>query len=164
MSYTKANLADVASSQAASTEAGSAASESAQRASDFSSQMESGVDEITSALESHFHHLADALRAHARQTKAQLGGTDWEGRSREAAVAAEEALSSRLDATMASAEEGTATFKSTMMTQARDFVGMVQSDFNTIMSHIDTAYTDLAAAQQAFSENLQTADDTIQFS
>lgn len=163
MSYTKANLADVAASQQAATEAGSAATESAQRASDVSAQMESGVDEITAALEGHFRQLADALRGHARATKAQLGATDWEGRSRESAVAAEEALNSRVDTTMASAEEGTAAFKQTMLAQANDFVGVVQTDFRTILANIDAAYVDLAAAQSTFAENLQLADDTIQF-
>lgn len=163
MSYTKANLADIATSQSAATEAGEAATGSGQQATELSSQMEAGVEEITSALEEHFHRVADALRGHARRTKTQLGGADWEGRSREAAVAAEEALSARLDATMASAEEGTAAFRQMMTTQARDFVEAVRSDFNTIMGQVDVAYQDLASAQQAFAENLQLADDTIQF-
>jgi hypothetical protein len=163
VSYTKATVADVEAAQAAATDTGTAATDSGSRATEFSTQMHSGIDEVANALLNHFQQVADGLRQEASRATQQLNSTDWEGKSKEMAIQAEQNLHTRLDTTMASAEEGTRSFRDTMSTQANEFVSVVRDDFGQIMSNIDTAFQDLAKAERAFAENLQLADETVQF-
>ena len=163
MSYTKATLADVESAGAAATETGAAATDSGARATEFANQMQSGIDEISEALLIHFQQVAEGLRQEASRATQQLTSTDWEGQSKEMALQAEQTLHSRLEATMARAEEGTTNFRQVMTAQATDFLSIVRTDFNQIMTNIDTAFQDLATAEQTFAENLRLADQTVQF-
>lgn len=164
MSYTKATVSDVDAAEAAATETGSAATESGTRATDFSTQMQSGIDEVANALLNHFQQVAEGLRDEASRATQQLTSTDWEGKSKDMAINAEQSLHTKLNATMAAAEEGTASFRDTMSTQATDFVNVVRNDFGQIMSNVDTAFQDLAKAERTFAENLRMADETVQFS
>jgi DNA-binding LacI/PurR family transcriptional regulator len=163
VSYTKATVADVDAAEAAATDTGAAASESGASATEFANQMQSGIDEISQALLAHFRQVADGLRQEARRATQQLTSTDWEGQSKEMAVQAEQTLHSRLDATMAAAEEGTTEFNTVMSQQATDFVALVREDFNQIMGNVDVAFQDLATAERTFAENLRLTDETVRF-
>lgn len=163
MSYTKATLADVTASQATTAAAGSAASESAQRGTALSAETEAGIEQVTAVLLQHVRTLADTLRQHASATGAQLAATDWEGRARDGALAAERALHARVDATMAAAEDGTVALRQALTASARDLVGLVQHDVAAVLDAIDVAYTDLAAAQAAFAEGLASLDAAARF-
>jgi hypothetical protein len=164
VSYTKATLSDVEAAESAATDTGSAAVDSGSRATEFSGQMQSGIDEVAGALLNHFQQVADGLRQEASRATQQLNSTDWEGKSKEMAVQAEHTLHTRLDATMASAEEGTTSFRDAMSRQANEFVSLVRDDFGQIMNNVDTAFQDLAKAERTFAENLRLADETVQFS
>jgi hypothetical protein len=163
VSYTKATVADVDAAEATATDTGAAAAESGANATEFANQMQGGIDEIAQALLSHFQQVADGLRQEASRATQQLTSSDWEGKSKEMALQAEQTLHRRLDATMASAEEGTTNFNTVMSKQAADFVSVVREDFNQILSNVDVAFQDLAKAERTFAENLRLADETVQF-
>jgi len=163
VSYTKATLADVTASQATTAAAGSAASESAQRGTALSAETEAGIEQVTAVLLQHVRTLADALRQHASATGAQLAATDWEGRAREAALAAERTLHARVDATTAAAEDGTVALRQALTAAARDLVALVQQDVAAVLGSLHAAYHDLAAAQGAFADGLASVDAAARF-
>lgn len=164
MSYTKATLSDVEAAEAVATDTGAAAAETGDSATDFSTRMESGVEDVTTALRTHFGQVATRMRDEAAAAMTRLGAADWEGNSREMAAAAESSLHRRVDATLASAEQGTDEFRDRLLTQANEFVEGVRGRFATVLGTVDIAYRDLAQAEAAFATNLRQADDTVQFS
>jgi hypothetical protein len=162
VSYTKATVADVEAARQDATSTGAAATDAGARAADHSGQMQVGIERVTDALLSHFHQLADAMRQEARTAANQLGTADWEGRSREMAIAAEGSLQSALTDTLHEAEAGTERFRTTMTAEAGTFVEGIRGRFNGVLQEIDRAFQDLAGAEAAFAANLQQADGSVQ--
>lgn len=159
---TSAEIDELVAAEATAKDTGAAASESGQRATQFSGEMAGKVDEATNALMQHFQRIAEEMRASAQRAMSVLESADWQGRSREMAGQAERTLNARLDQVLVGAEEGTASFQQQMKAQASDFYDSVQGNFATIMSNVDVAFEDLAAAEAAFRDNLVAADQTIQ--
>jgi hypothetical protein len=157
------NIGDIQDTSADISQAGSAATSAGSDASSFAQRMDAEITDVTTMLEQHFTSMADALRERITATKNRLAGTDWEGTSQAEATRAEAALHNDVNTVLANALDSTAQFKAFMMSQASDFTGMVQGDFNTIMANVDAAYQDLSQASRKFAENLQLADETIKF-
>jgi hypothetical protein len=157
------NVGDIQSTAANISETGTAATAAGADAANFAQRMDAEISDVTTMLESHFTSMADALREQITATKQRLAGTDWEGTSQAEATRAEAALHGDVNAVLGNALESTSQFKAFMMSQAHEFVGMVEGDFNTIMANVDGAYQDLSKASNKFAENLQLADETIRF-
>jgi hypothetical protein len=163
VSYTKATLADLTAAQQDASQTGAAASAAGARAADDAGQAQAGIERVSDALLTHFRQLADAMRQEAQAASAQLGTADWEGRSREMAVAAEGALHQALTSTLQGAEEGTESFRTTATAEAAAFTEGVRGRFQGVLQRIDEAYQDLAGAEATFAANLQQADDSVRF-
>jgi hypothetical protein len=163
VSYTKATLADLEAAQQDATQTGAAASEAGTRASDDAGHLQAGIERVSDALLTHFHQLADAMRQEARNASAQLGTADWEGRSREMAIAAESSLQTAVSSTLQEAEAGTERFRATMTAEAGAFVEGVRGQFNAVLQRIDGAFQELAGAEATFAANLQQADESVRF-
>jgi len=163
VSYTKATLGDLAAAQDDATRTGAAATEAGARAVDGSGQLQAGIERVTDALLTHFTTIAGSMREEARSASAQLGTADWEGQSREMAVAAETSLNTALTTTLQEATTGTEQFRSTMTAEATAFVEGVRGQFNGVLQRIDEAFQQLATAESAFAENLQEADASVRF-
>jgi hypothetical protein len=163
MSYTKATLADLEVAQQRAAQTGTSATDAGARAVDDSGQMQAGIERITDALLAHFRQLADAMRQQVRSADDQLGTADWEGRSRQMAVAAAASLQTAVADTLQGAEAGTERFRATMTAEAGVFVEGVRGRFNAVLQEIDRAFQDLAGAEAAFAADLQHADDTVRF-
>ncbi|MGH8886186.1 MAG: hypothetical protein ACRDYX_13600 [Egibacteraceae bacterium] len=157
------NLGDIHATAGVMTDTGSQATAASTKASQFSEQMHVHVDEVTNTLNTHFNATADQLRQAIRQAKERLQGTDWEGASKAEADAAEAALNQQCDQVLTNALHSTQDFKSFMLGRAQEFVSMVNTDFKTVMTNVESAYQDLANASKAFAENLAKADETIKF-
>jgi hypothetical protein len=163
VSYTKASLADLEAVQQDATRTGTAATDAGLRAADDAGHMQAGIERIGEALLTHFHAIADAMRQEAATAGAQLGTADWEGRSRELAVAAESSLQTALTTTLQDAEAGTERFRSTTTAEAGAFVEGIRGEFSAVLQRIDDSFQQLAGAEATFAANLQQADDAVRF-
>jgi hypothetical protein len=163
VSYTKATIGDIEAARQGAAQTGAAATEAGTRAADDAGQMQAGIERVGDALLAHFHGLAEAMRLEARDAANQLGTADWEGRSREMAIAAESSLQTALTATLHEAEAGTERFRTTMASEAGVFVEGIRGQFNGVLQRIDEAFQDLAGAEAAFAANLQEADGSVRF-
>jgi hypothetical protein len=163
VSYTKATVGDLEAAQQEAASTGAAATDAGARAADDSGQMQAGIERVTDALLAHFQQLADAMRQEARAAANQLGTADWEGRSRELAVAAEASLQSALSNTLQEAEAGTEQFRATMTAEAGAFVESVRGQFHGVLQEVDRSFQELAGAEGAFATTLQQADESVQF-
>jgi uncharacterized phage infection (PIP) family protein YhgE len=163
MSYTKATLGDVEVARQQATQTGASATDAGAQAAEGSGQLQAGIERISEALLSHFRQLADVMRQQARTAHDQLGAADWEGRSRQMAVAAATSLQAAVADTLQGAEAGTERFRATMSAEAAGFVEGIRARFDGVMQGIDGAFQDLAGAEAAFASNLQQADETVRF-
>jgi hypothetical protein len=163
LSYTKATLGDLEVAQQRATQTGASATDAGARAADDAGQLQAGIERISEALLSHFRQLADVMRQQARMAHDQLGAADWEGRSREMALAAETSLQAAVADTLQGAEAGTERFRAEMAAETGAFVEGVRGRFNGVMQEIDRAFQDLAGAEAAFATSLQQADGTVRF-
>lgn len=162
MSYTKATLGDLTTAETTATQTGAAATESGERAGTVSADMEAGVMEVTDALRSHFEQIVTTMQDQSARAMSRLGAADWEGKSREMAIQADASLKARLDGVLTAALSGTDEFRTSLSADAQAFVDGVRGQFATVMNSVDVAFQDLAAAEAAFAQNLQEADETVQ--
>jgi hypothetical protein len=163
VSYTRATLGDLEAAQQDATRTGAAATDAGLRAAADAGHMQAGIERISEALTTHFHAVADAMRQEATTAGVQLGTADWEGRSREMAVAAESSLQAALTATLQAAEADTERFRTTMTAEAGAFVEGTRGQFNAVLQRIDDAFQQLAGAEASFATNLQQADGSVRF-
>jgi hypothetical protein len=103
------------------------------------------------------------MRQEAGHASAQLGTADWEGRSRETAIAAESSLQAALTSTLQEATTGTEQFRTTTTAEAGVFVEGVRGQFYAVLQRIDDAFQQLAGAEASFAANLQQADGSVRF-
>jgi hypothetical protein len=163
VSYTKATIGDIEAAQQDATRTGAAATDAGVRAADDAGQMQAGIERLSDALLGHFHRIAEAMRHEARSAASQLGTADWEGRSRELAIAAESSLQAALSSTLQEAEAGTERLRTTMTSEAGVFVEGIRGRFNGVLQRIDEAFQELAGAEATFTANLQQADESVRF-
>jgi hypothetical protein len=163
VSYTKATIGDLEAAQRDAALTGAAATDAGARATDDAGAMQAGIERVSDALRSHFERVAEAMRQEARNAANQLGTADWEGRSREMAVAAEASLQAALSSTLQEAEAGTERFRATMTAEAGAFVEGIRGQFNGVLQRIDGAFQELAGAEATFAANLQEADGSVRF-
>jgi hypothetical protein len=163
VSYTRATLGDLEAAQQDATRTGAAATDTGLRASADAGHMQAGIERIGDALLTHFRSIADAMRQEAGHASAQLGTADWEGRSRETAIAAESSLQAALTSTLQEATTGTEQFRTTTTAEAGVFVEGVRGQFYAVLQRIDDAFQQLAGAEASFAANLQQADGSVRF-
>jgi hypothetical protein len=155
------NVGDIVGTAGDIAETGAAATTTGSDASSVAQQMDGQVSEVTATLEQHFGQLADTLRERITATRNRLAGTDWEGMSQGEATRAEQMLNADVNTVLGNALQSTSEFKTFMMSQAGEFLGMVEGEFRGVMGNIDAAYGDLSTASRTFAENLEQADQTI---
>jgi hypothetical protein len=161
MTYTKATIGDVESARHEAVRTGALASDTGARATEGATHLQAGIDQVSDALRAHFHRLADAMRQEVRAASDQLGAADWEGASRDAAVAAEASLQGALAATLDQAEVGTERLRTIMAAEAGALVETVRGRFGAVLQRIDGAFQELAGAEAAFVAALQDADGSV---
>jgi hypothetical protein len=157
------NLLDIEQAINVMKQTGVAASQSAKETATISEQMHQKIDEATTALTTYFDRMAEALRTEIQKTKNQLGTAAWEGKTKENADAAEEALNHHVDRVLHAALGEVGEFKTSMLGRAMGFVSGVQTQFTSIMGQIDASYGELAKASKTFADNLRAADESFKF-
>ena len=158
-----AQHADVESTGRSFDLAGQIAQATGSDATGYASEMEAGLDEVTTLLSNHFEELAADLRQKVADHRAKLEATDWQGASKDHAKAAEQALNGEVDRVLEVALEETGRFRTAIHSQAESFRSVIEGEFKAAMQATDADYQQLANASRQFVQNLQQADATIRY-
>lgn len=124
-------------------------------------QVHREVTDVTDLLQRNFTAAADKLRSQITETKNTLASADWEGSSRANADEAEAALHDEVNQVLDIALDGVNNLKTTLLTLCDDFQGDIDTKFRTVMTSVESAYTDLSTATRTFADNMISADQTI---
>ena len=122
--------------------------------------MQDEVDAISQQMRARFGELSTILRDQVQQTSAQLHGTEWSGRSREALVAFDQDLNGMVTRFMAAADTGMEQFRGHLMGVIGDFHATIQGEFTAAMNDIQARYGDASRAAQTYADNLVEMDAT----
>jgi NAD(P)-dependent dehydrogenase (short-subunit alcohol dehydrogenase family) len=145
--------------------AGDASETAGADASQVAQQMESGLDEVTSMLKGHFEEMATDLKQRVADHQKRLAETDWQGTSKDNAVAASEALTGEVDTVLSNALDSVETFRSAMHTKADEFREAIETEFMAAMREADASYKEMGTAARTYVENLREVDqNSIRFS
>lgn len=140
--------------------AGDASQTAGTDATQLAQQMESGLDEVTSMLRGHFEEMAADLKQRVADHKQRLADTDWQGTSKDNAVAASDALTAEVDTVLQNALESVDGFRTAMHSKAEEFRGAVEGEFMAAMRDADAAYKEMGVAARTYIENLREADQS----
>lgn len=144
-------------------ETGGRATETGSEASTVSAQMEAEVTDVTTVLTNHFNDLHANLNDALQRARQQLESTDWDGNAMVEAQRAETDLNTQTSTFMDNAAQGVDTFRTQLMQQATDFVGVIQGEYNTVMNNINSAYVDFGGAQRTHADNLVNVDQSFTY-
>lgn len=161
MSFIGGNLADIETSAARLTQSGSAALTSGADTSSAAVVLSEVIDEAMNALVARFETIAETLSGDIAQSHSVLVSSDWQGRSRENALAIKEQLQGQVNGVLATATTNLAAEKAAFTSRAQALVDSVHTDFQRVMVEIEAEYSALAAASRRTRENLEMADQTI---
>ena len=116
-------------------------------------------------LRGHFEEMAAELNQRVADHKQRLSDTDWQGASKDNAVAASDALTSEVDSVLGNALDSVDAFRSAMHTKAEQFREAIETDFMAAMREADQSYKQMGRAARTYLENLREADqNSIRFS
>jgi hypothetical protein len=144
--------------------AGDASETAGADAGQVAQQMESGLDEVTTMLKGHFEELAADLKQRVADHRQRLADTDWQGTSKDNAVAASDALTGEVDAVLSNALDSVDAFRSAMHSRAEQFRTAIETEFMAAMRDADASYKEMGAAARTYLENLRETDqNSIRF-
>jgi len=157
------NIEEMQGTAGAMTDTGTQFVDAGGTAQQFASTMESEVEDVTNVLRTHFEGLGGDLRQAVSSAQTRLGSTDWTGNAQLRATEAEGRLNGQISTFLTQTSEAVAQFKASLMTQANEFVGMVQGDFNRIMGNIDAEYGALSTGTRQTATGLEEVDSSARF-
>lgn len=119
------------------------------------------IDEAMTELVNRFGDVAGELTSDISQSHSQLEGTDWQGTSRENAVAIKADLQSQVNRVLETATTSLNAERDAFHARAEALVLSVRQEFGTVMTNVDAEYRNLALASRKTRDNLMAADETI---
>lgn len=161
MSRIGADHLDVSSTAGSFDLAGQLAGITGQQAAIVAQEVDVAVTDLEIALTDQVHQLTDELRRRVAQHAATLAATDWEGASKQQALAVEQALGTEVEQLLADATALVEAFGTAVREQATTYRLGVEGDFRAAMQAADEHYLALAAASRRYLADLQAADQTI---
>lgn len=124
-------------------------------------QLLTSIDEAMAVLLRRFEAIAGDLSTEITQSHAELEGSDWQGTSRENAVAIKNDLQAQVSTILENATTSLQAERDGFHARADALVTHVRHEFGTVMRNVDTEYQSLAEASRRTRENLLAADQTI---
>lgn len=152
---------DVSSTAGSFDLAGQLAGLTGQQAAIVARDVDLTVTDLERALIDQVHQLADQLRRRVADHAATLAATDWEGASKQQALAVEQALGAEVAQLLADATATVEAFGTAVREQATTYRLGVEGDLRVAMQLADERYLALAAASRHYLGELQAADQTI---
>ncbi len=163
MSRIGADHLDVSSTAGSFDLAGHVAGVTGQQAAIVAQEVDVAVTDLELALTGQVHQLAEELRRRVSEHAATLAATDWEGASKQQALAVEQALGADVEQLLTEATALVEAFGTAVRDQATTYRLGVEGEFRTAMQVADEHYLALSASSRRYLAELQAADQTIRF-
>ncbi len=149
-------------------QAASRLDQTASKALDTSAQTDAAAERLLAAIDdamatllARFNDVAGEMTSEISQSHAQLEGSDWQGTSRENALAIKNELQGQVNSILESATTSLQTERDGFHNRAEALVASVRQDFGAVMTNVDAEYQNLALASRRTRDNLLAADQTI---
>lgn len=111
-------------------------------------QLMVAIDESMSELLRRFGDVAAELTGDIGQSHSQLEGTEWQGTSRENAIAIKAELQSQVNRVLETATTSLNVERDAFHARAEALVLSVRQEFGAVMTNVDAEYRDLALASR----------------
>jgi len=155
------NLADMESSAARLVDSGAVAVDTGNETQRAAVALSEAIETAMGDLIRAFEGVAGVLSDDIAQSHTQLVGTDWQGASRENAIAIKESLQGQVKTVLEAATGNLTAEQAAFKGRAADLVTHVESQFQRVMGEVETQYAALAQASRDTKANLEAADQTI---
>ena len=123
--------------------------------------LSAAISDAMSTLLRQFEEIAGTLTDDINASHSQLVGADWQGASRDNAIAIKESLQGQVSSVLQSASANLSSEQAAFVSRANNLVASVNTEFGRVMTQVDVEYASLAAASRKTVENLAAADQTI---
>jgi len=155
------NLQSIEESAGRLDQSGAAAITSGDTTATAAGELNDAITEAMDRLIRTFETIAGDLETDISASHGQLVRTDWQGASRDNAVAIKEQLQSQVKEVMGSATSNLTAERNAFTTRAGELLDSINGEFKTVMRRVDEEYAGLAAASRKTRDNLMAADATI---
>ena len=155
------NLQSIEDSAKRLNESGAMAVATGESTSQAAQQLEEAISSAMESLLTRFEEVAGTLTDDINASHSQLVGSDWQGASRDNAIAIKEHLQGQVTSVLGAATSNLGAEKTAFLTRAGALVESVNVEFKRVMTEVDAEYAQLADASRKTMENLIAADATI---
>ncbi|MFT7476689.1 MAG: hypothetical protein ACI81L_003649 [Verrucomicrobiales bacterium] len=155
------NLQSISESASRLDASGAMAITTATRTKGAADSLEAAVTAALNDLVRSFGSIADGMSEEIASSHRSLVGADWQGASRDNAVAIKEHLQGQVRSVLGSATDRLEAERNAFVARASELVASVETDFKRVMHDVDAEYSNLARASRRTMENLAAADQTI---
>lgn len=155
------NLQSIEDSAKRLNQSGAMAVTTSESTSQAAHQLEEAITIAMDSLLSRFHEIAGTMTDDINASHGQLVGTDWQGASRDNAIAIKEHLQGQVSTVLGTATSNLGSEKAAFLSRAGALVEGINVEFRRVMVEVDGEYTKLADASRKTMENLIAADATI---
>lgn len=128
-----------------------------------SSVAREGVERVGQTLRSQIESMRAELSQKVANHTAMLEQTDWQGQSKEQALAAAQSIQQRIDATCDQALEMAEQLATSERETVESLCAQIEGDFTRMMSQADAAYHAEGQRARSMQAGLAAADQTIKF-
>ncbi len=115
----------------------------------------------TDALMTRFNQIALDLKEDIAASHRQLEATDWQGQSRDNAIAIKQELEGQVGTVLEQAATALGAEQTAFVDRAQALVDEISGSFGNVMNQVNERYGELATAADQMRTNLEAADQTI---
>jgi len=155
------NLEAIGASATRLEQSGAAAMESGNSTGTAAAALETAITEAMDRLIRTFEQIAGDLELDIAASHEQLETTDWQGASRDNALAIKTQLEGQVKTVLGTATSNLTAEQTAFNTRGRELVESINGEFKDVMARVDEEYAGLAAASRKTRDNLMAADATI---
>lgn len=141
--------------------AGALAAQTGQRSALVAEEVGLALAELEALLRDQVATIVEQLQLRARDHATTLGATDWQGASKQQALAIDQELTAELDRVLADASQRVEAFCTSLRERTVGYRERVDADIRAAMAAADQRYVALADASRRYLADLQRADATI---
>jgi len=155
------NLSEINDSADRLVKSGKAALDTSTNTSTAAGDVQEAITTTMDDLIKRFGAIGDELKADIKAAHAQLSGTNWTGKSQQAALEIKTDLERQVNKILTDATTSFTDERNAMVARSTQMVDAVNDQFNKIMVDVDDKYNALANASKQTATNLAQADETI---
>lgn len=158
------NLASIESAAARLVDSGAEAVSTGERTKEAAVELNEAVEAAMASLLSRFEGVSSELTNDISAAHRQLEDSDWQGASRDNALAIKTDLESQVRTVLEQATVSLQEEQRLFTMRSSALVTGIQDQFVSVMANVNDEYDRLATASRTTLQNLEAADQTIRMS